>query len=192
MLVDLDPAMTELFSREPLSSLNNSALLNPKVQIRNEDAFVWVRTSTDTGFDVVIIDFPDPNNYGLGKLYTDAFFRLLKQKMSPDGVFSIQSTSPIFSPAAFACVVATVASVGWVATPYHSYVPSFGEWGFVLATTTPPQFRPLPQGLRSFNDQSLDLLLRFPPDLEPKNGEINRLDNQVLVQRYTEDWYASP
>src|SRR5688572_14461764 len=67
-LVDLDPAMTEIANAVPaLGELNKHALDDPRVHVTNADAFVWLdSTPTDT-FDVVIIDFPDPNNFALGK-----------------------------------------------------------------------------------------------------------------------------
>lgn len=33
----------------------------------------------------------------------------------------------------YKCIVSTLEDAGFVATPYHALVPSFGEWGFVLA-----------------------------------------------------------
>ena len=36
-------------------------------------------------FDFVVVDFPDPTNYSLGKLYTTAFYRLLAKHVSASG-----------------------------------------------------------------------------------------------------------
>jgi len=76
-LVDLDPEMTRLFSRhEVLTRQNLDSLNSPKVKIINADAFLWLEENREF-FDFVAVDFPDPSNYSLGKLYTTAFYRQL-------------------------------------------------------------------------------------------------------------------
>src|SRR4051812_24223153 len=58
-LVDLDPAVTALFSRHPLlTKLNRGALSSPKVRLINADAFVWL-AETSQMFDFAVVDFPD-------------------------------------------------------------------------------------------------------------------------------------
>jgi spermidine synthase len=79
--------------------------------------------------------------------------------------------------------------VGLTATPYHALVPSFGEWGFVLAHRRP--FRPattLPPGLRFLTPQGVPALLQFPPDMARVPAEANRLSNQILVTTFEAEW----
>ena len=84
-LVDLDPEMTRLFSRHPLlTPLNENALNSPRVRIVNADAFRWLEQNGET-FDFVVVDFPDPTNYSLGKLYTNSFYRLLEKHLAANG-----------------------------------------------------------------------------------------------------------
>jgi len=189
-LIDLDPMMTEMFTDHPeLSALNAYALTDSRVETINADAFHWVRTYEGEPFDVVIIDFPDPNNFSLGKLYSNLFYRMLMPVMSESGVLAVQSTSPIYSPRAFWCIAETIGHEGFQTQPYHAYVPAFGEWGFVLATKKDPGVhRRLPEGLRFLDDESLSLLFVFPVDLQKKEVPINRMDNQALVRLYEEDW----
>ena len=84
-------------------------------------------------FDFVVVDFPDPTNYSLGKLYTAAFYRLLSNHLSASGMLVVQSTSPLFARQSYWCIAETLKEAGLRTYPYHVYVPSFGEWGFVLA-----------------------------------------------------------
>ncbi len=42
----------------------------------------------------MVVDFPDPSNYSLGKLYTTTFYAELYRILSPEGIAVIQSTSP--------------------------------------------------------------------------------------------------
>src|SRR5579862_6953577 len=127
VLVDLDPEMTRLFSNNPLlTALNGRSLLSPKVQVVNADAFLWVDSAPDV-FDFIVVDFPDPTNYSLGKLYTTAFFTALGHHLSERGAFVVQSTSPMFARKSFWCIAETVRQAGFTTAPYHAYVPSFGE-----------------------------------------------------------------
>lgn len=190
-LVDLDPEMTRLFSTHPeLTRLNGDALSDARVRIVNADAFVWLESSREL-FDFAVVDLPDPSNFSLGKLYTTAFYRELARHIAPGGHFAVQSTSPLFARQSFWCIVRTIEESGLRATPYHVYVPSFGEWGFVLAGRDP--FRPpdtLPDGLRFLTAATLPALFEFPADMGPVPVEPNRLNTQMLVRYYEHEWEA--
>lgn len=188
-LVDLDPEMTKLFSTNPmLLDLNRSSLKAPQVRVINADAFPWL-DHTDEQFDFIVVDFPDPTNYSLGKLYTTAFYRLLSKHVSAGGLFVVQSTSPLFARNSFWCIDATLKQAGLSTWPYHVYVPSFGEWGFILAGKngydTPAS---LPGGLRFLTARNTPELFRFPLDMLPVSSEANRLNDQVLVRLYEREW----
>jgi spermidine synthase len=188
-LVDLDPEMTRLFSENPLlTTLNQGALTDRRVRVVNADAFAWL--DRDAGrFDVIIADFPDPHSFSLGKLYSRAFYRLARTRLASGGVLAVQATSPLFARRAFWCIVETIRSAGLDPRPYHVYVPSFGEWGFVLASRDPlAPPRAYPPGLRFLTAEATPALFAFPPDMAPVPVEVNRLDNQVLVQYYAADW----
>jgi len=188
-LVELDPAMTALFQTEPLlTQLNADALHSPKVKVVNTDAFGFLENSSEV-FDVVVVDFPDPTNFSIGKLFTNAFYALLDKHLSASGYAVIQTTSPLVARKSFWTVVGTIESVGLKATPYHAHVPSFGEWGFVIASRRPYRLpTALPEGLRFLNLASLPLLFDFPQDMARLPTEVNRLSNQVLVTTYEEEW----
>ena len=188
-LVDLDPEMTHLFSTQPmLTALNQKSLLSPRLLVINEDAFVWVDANAES-FDFIVIDFPDPTNYALGKLYTTAFYRAVARHLSSQGFIVVQSTSPMFARDSFWCIAETIRHTGLQIFPYHVYVPSFGEWGFVLAGTRsygPPKV--VPDGLRFLNPEFIPSLFQFPPDMAQIPMPVNQLNNQVLVQTYENDW----
>ena len=130
-LVDLDRKVTDVARDYPaLVSLNQGALGDPRVEVVNADAMRWFAETTRR-FDVVILDFPDPGNYSVGKLYTERFFRTARERLDPGGALVAQSTSPFIAREAFWCVVHTLASSGFTVVPYHAFLPSFGEWGFV-------------------------------------------------------------
>jgi spermidine synthase len=188
-LVDLDPAITNLAKTAPwLAELNRGSMSDPRVHVINDDAMVWLAEG-DTRFDVAVVDFPDPNNFALGKLYTTRFYKLLKARMADDGVVVVQSTSPLVARRSFWCIVRTIEAAGFMARPYHAFVPSFGEWGFVLATTREfASIGTLPAGLRYLTLAELPGLFLLAPDMQAVPVEVNRLNNQVLVHYYEEEW----
>jgi spermidine synthase len=188
-LVDLDPEMTKLFStHRELRRLNGDALLDPRVTVVNADAFSWVDTPGEP-FDFAVVDFPDPSNFSLGKLYTTTFYKMLMRRLTPDATFVVQSTSPLFARQAYWCIVATIEQAGLAVAPYHVYVPSFGEWGFVLAgRSTPGMPTTLPDGLRFLTTRSLPELFDFPVDMARVPVEPNRLHTQQLVRYYEREW----
>jgi spermidine synthase len=188
-LVDLDPAMTRLFSQTGLlRALNGDALTDRRMHVVNADAFRWVR-ETKARFDVIIVDFPDPVDFSVGKLYTETFYRMLRPHLAPGGMAVIQSTSPLVAPAAFWTVAQTLEAAGFQTRPYHVYVPSFGEWGFILAGLADPGMttRLLP-GNRFLSDATARQALFFPLDMARRPVPVNRLDNQALVRSFAEEW----
>ncbi len=193
-LVDLDPDMTRVADSVPaLGELNKNSLHDPRVHVTNADAFVWLDDVSTEPFDIVIVDFPDPNNFALGKLYTTRFYNLLKQKLRPDSSVVIQTTSPLIARNSFWCVMKTLESSGYTVRPYQTTVPSFGIWGYALAKLQPfeaPQKPPANIELRFLNDQTFASLFEFPADTSKPDEdlEINRLDNQALVRYYEAEW----
>jgi spermidine synthase len=189
VLVDLDPAMTRLFSQNALlTDLNQGSLRSRKVTVVNADAFLWVDSAPDL-FDFVVVDFPDPTNYALGKLYTTVFFAALGHHLSDRGAFVVQSTSPMFARKSFWCIEQTIKEAGYRTFPYHAYVPSFGEWGFVLASRhgyAPPEI--LPPGLRFLSAANLSNLFDFPADMARIPMPANHLNDQVLVRTLEAEW----
>jgi len=188
-LVDLDPAMTELFRETPLlARLNGGSLSDPRITVINADGFRWVRED-DGLYDAIVIDFPDPTDFSLGKLYSTTFYRSLRQRLAQGGMVSVQGGSPYVAPGAFWTVTATLEEAGFETRPYHAYVPSFGEWGFILASPNgvPEESDILPGG-RFVTAASESVLFEFPPDMAPVPAEPNRLDNQLLVRIFANEW----
>jgi spermidine synthase len=192
-LVDLDPVMTQIFASNPLLlSVNQRSLQHPKVQVVNTDAFVWLRNN-QRQYDFIVLDFPDPSNFSIGKLYSIAFYNLLHRALAPGGRAVVQSTSPFAAPRSFWCINHTLQAAGFYTNPYHNLVPSFGEWGYILAGKdsayqVPQQF---PPGLRYLDGAVAQQLFVFPKDMTTdKPLAINRLNNQALVDYFEEEWGA--
>jgi spermidine synthase len=190
-LVDLDPAMTRVFkNHQGLVALNRGSLSDQKVKVINADAFVWLG-ETEMRFDFICIDFPDPSNFSLGKLYSQTFYERVKSVLSETGVMAVQCTSPYVARKSYWCIEKTLATVFKHTLAYHTLVPSFGEWGFLLAGQHIKQFPQLKlkQGELRFYNCDVDQMMRlFPVDMGKVEVEVQRLNDQVLVRYFEEEW----
>lgn len=189
-LVDLDVSMTNLGrGNETLRRLNDGSLHDPRVTIINRDAMAWMR-ETEASFDVVVLDFPDPSNYSLGKLYSSTFYQEVKARLRTDGTLVVQATSPLFARRSYWCIVTTLEQVGFATQPYRVLVPSFGEWGFVLArhrAFDPPAW-PEALLLYELDQKRWNTMFSFDEQTARVDTEANRLNNQRLVGYYNEEW----
>jgi spermidine synthase len=188
-LVDLDRRMTSLSNAFPaLADLNHHSFRDRRVHVVNEDAMAWLEAHPGR-FDAVIVDFPDPNNFALGKLYTTRFYHLLRDHLSPEAAVAVQCTSPLFARRSYWCIIRTMEAAGFVVEPYQTTVPSFGVWGFALARLHPfPQPTRIALPMRFLDPPTLASMFVISPDMAPVPVEINRLDNQMLVRYYEQEW----
>ncbi|MGL5472247.1 MAG: polyamine aminopropyltransferase, partial [Shewanella sp.] len=145
-LIDLDATLVQLFTSpgddmparlsHAMLALNGNAFKDPRVKVIHDDAFNGVDKLIASGmnYDAIIVDLPDPSHPDLNKLYSDYFYRKLKELISNDGALTVQSTSPYHAQKAFISVGKTLALAGFNVKQYHHNVPSFGEWGWSIAT----------------------------------------------------------
>ena len=192
VLVDLDPAITKAFQTLPLAlKLNDGALNNPRVTVLNQDAFLFL-DEHQGHFDLTVVDFPDPGNYSLGKLYTVSFYEKLRERIGMRGVVVVQSTSPYFARQSFWSINATMKQAGFTTLPMHVYVASFGEWGYVIGggkgLRQPTQLRLPPKQLKFLDATSMAQLFSFPRDMSAVDAPVNRLSEQKLVRLYNKEW----
>lgn len=192
VLVDLDPAVISFCSTNPLiKDLNNDSLKNKKVKIINQDAYKYLE-NTKKKFDVIITDLPDPNNESLNKLYSNLFYRLMYHHLNQGGMVSIQSTSPYFANEAYWCIRKTVESEGFFTSGYHLNIPSFGDWGFTLASNknfSKEDIR-ISVPTKYLDDHIVQGIFHFGKDEKKSKDkvEINSLTNPVLIQYYQKAW----
>lgn len=191
-LVDLDPEMVRLFKNNPLlSQLNNHAFDAPNVRVVHDDAFQWLKKCQQR-FDFICVDFPDPSNFAVGKLYTQSFYKQMQQCLDDSGIAVIQSTSPYVAKKSFWCIDRTIRSSGLNTLPYHVYVPSFGDWGYIMASRRKvlngnETYLP---GLKFIDSAVFRQSIVFPEDMVYRGNEVNKLDNQILVHLFEEEWAA--
>jgi len=189
-LVDLDPRITELFKSNPaLQQLNHRSYHDPRVKVVNADAWKFLE-SCKILYDTIIIDLPDPNNVSLSRLYTKSFYTLVHQHLAFSGTMVVQSTSPMYARQAFYSIVNTIESIGVEVMPYHTYVPSFGEWGFTLAMNHRilMDASKLPEGLRYLDADIIKNMSDFAKDMQAVDAEVNTLMYHPLMHYYNQGW----
>lgn len=187
--VELDPAVLDI-ARTRLVEDNEGALTDPRVDVIVDDAFTWLRRGgdgevPDGGFGAVLVDLPDPRNAALARLYSQEFYAFIDRVVSDDGLMVVQSGSPYSTPHQYWRTVSTVGSAGWSTTPYHTYVPTFGDWGFVLAgkSESEPELRLRPdvEGLRYLRSGVLAAATEFGGDVSPMALDPSTLDRPRIL-----------
>ncbi|WP_018247375.1 polyamine aminopropyltransferase [Orenia marismortui] len=192
-LVDLDQRMTDLAQNlDYLVELNQNSLQNEKVSIYNQDAYQYLEESSKK-YDVVIVDLPDPNDESLNKLYTSNFYHLIYDHLGDKGVVVVQSTSPYFATKSFWMIHHTIKSSGFYTLPYHTYLASFGDWGFNLGTKG-FRFNPLELKVevatKFLTTRQVASLFEFGQDILEVKEEVgvNTLTRPRLIREYNRAW----
>ena len=198
VLVDLDPVITDLFSKRALlTALNGGSLNDSRIQIVHQDAMAYLADGTRL-FDVIIADLPDPNTLHLSKLYTRQFYRLMVKRLAADGVFVTQAANAFRTREAFWCIAHTLGSVKergpstrpLNVKPYTVHVPSFGQWGFVMASPGPLATEGLryPEALRFLTAELTPNLFTFSRDQAELETPINTIADHALLRLYREGY----
>jgi spermidine synthase len=190
-LVDIDPEMTRLASTYPaLVRQNENAFADKRVRVVHADAYKFLEEGSQK-YGVIIGDLPDPNHEALAKLYSREFYGLIRRRLGVGGIFVTQATSPLMARDAFWCVDATVRAAGFATTPYHVYVPSFGDWGFILARPgqTPPdltraRFAESGLSLRYLSSLSPAVMTAFDADSSKVDADVTTLDFPRVLRLY--------
>jgi len=210
VLLELDPQIIQFFS-EPvmqhgevinrqLLELNQYALQDSRVDIRLGDAFSSVDELLAQGsiFDTIIVDLPDPNHPDLNKLYSSRFYAKLHSLLSGDGAIAIQSTSPFHAKEAFISIKKTVEHAGFKQTEqYHANVPSFGEWGWTIATKAGKSAKHRIEALPvlPIDDGWITKELMLGAfafnqgfyDIEPEI-QVNRINSNLIIEYHRKGW----
>ena len=190
VLVELDPHIVRLFrDRDGLALLNDYALRSPKLTIVQADAFTWL-DSNEEMFDAIVIDFPDPTNFSLGKLYTTSFYERVDRHLAAGGFAVVQTTSPLLARRSYL----DRGEHDRGGRPDGHAVPraraELRRMG-LRADGSPARGRRRARCRRAcaFSPSTaLPALLQFPPDMARVSTQPNRLSNQVLVHTFEEEW----
>lgn len=191
-LIDIDPEITQISKNyTPLVEINKGSLNDPRVKIKNIDAYKFLEKDLQL-YSAIIIDLPDPDNINLSKLYSKEFYQIAKKRLKKDGVIVTQSTSPFFSKQAFWCINKTLESTDLYVYPYHVDVPSFGDWGFNMAFFYKLNITDLKIKVptKFLNTEVVKTLFIFSPDilLDKDEIKVNSIIEPVILNYYITGW----
>ena len=191
-LVDLDPAVTHLAQRNIyITKLNKNALNRPGISVLNEDGLLFLQRE-HMAYGAIILDLPDPREEGLAKLYSVEAYNLCRRLLSPGGMLVTQASSPYYSREAYWSIAETLEKAGFAVHSYHLQVPSFGEWGFHMASVgkIDPAEIDFSVPMRYLDDEVWQTLHIFDGDMARLPVAANRLDKPVLARYYRRGWSA--
>jgi spermidine synthase len=176
-------------SYPPLVALNAGALRDPRLRIVTMDAHTFLEQDSRL-YDVIIADLPDPNSEVLAKLYSLEHYRLIRRHLAASGVFVTQATSPFFARDAFWCIVQTMQAAGLHTVPMHTYVPSFGDWGFVMAAARRlrPEQAQIQVPTQFLTAALLPQMLVFGKDVSAVPVDVSTLDQPLVLRYYLSGW----
>ncbi len=189
-LVDIDPAMTRLGQTfGPIVALNSGSLASPRATIVNTDGYRFLADSSDL-YQVIIADLPDPRSETLARLYSRDFYELVRRHLARGGIFVTQASSPYFVRRAYWSIAHTIAAAGLSVQPYHANVPSFGYWGFVLASDVKLSWGDidLRVPMRFLRKELLPGMLVFDPDSTEIPADVSTLESPSVWRYYLQDW----
>ena len=192
-LVEIDPKVVEL-SKKYLKSMNRECWKDDRLKIIYEDCRKFLKDTRDK-FDLVIVDLPDPKDDLSATMYSLEFYNTVYNVLSDDGIMVTQATSADYALGneSFAVIVKTLqASKFPIVRPYRYYVPSFGMWGFVLASKrydplniTKEDIRRVTKeiNLHTYDEDVHFAMFALPPWLKKRieSAEVNTIDKPVLL-----------
>ena len=190
-LVDLDAEVTTLGKEfTKIKKLNQDSLNDPRVSVFNEDAWLWLEQQGDL-FDVIIIDLPDPDTVDIARLYTVEFYKKVARRLSVGGVMITQASSPWVQRNSFWGVGSTLSEVFSSVKAVYSQVPSFGPWGYMMASNSPfVKQREIPSETQYIKESNWEFALEHPNDLPPIELPPNYLQTLLIMKYYNEAYEA--
>lgn len=136
-LVDLDEKVLYASKNvKEILSLNECAFSDRRAHVYAQDALEFIQ-NVKIRYDLIIIDFPDPENAVLAQLYTRETFEDIYHVLDEDGVLVCQSNCTDATPVVFWSIGRTMEAAGFYIDNYHTIIPSFGDWGFHIGAKKP-------------------------------------------------------
>lgn len=191
-IVDLDEEVFRISKENKhLTALNENALNNPKVTLVVDDAMNFLKNNSQQ-YELILADLPDPSNESLARLYSTVFYKLVKTKLTPYGVFATQATSPFHTRSAFWCIHETLKASDFAEVQaFHAYVPSFGDWGFVIASDYPIKAQNFKTNIpcKYLEPALVEKMFYFEKDInKPNNISPNHINQPNLLAYFLNDW----
>jgi spermidine synthase len=122
-LVEIDLAVVDI-ARKYLRHVHRGALEDPRLALKIEDGFAFVRNSTEK-YDLIVLDLTDPGGPS-GLLYTPEFYRACAARLAPMGAMTLHIASPVAQPERIRTTVAGLRGAFSNVAPYLVPIPLYG------------------------------------------------------------------
>ena len=164
-----------------LPSLAGGAFEHPRAELIIGDGLAYLRDVSEP-FDVILVDSTDPVGPAEG-LISEEFYRLAAGALSHDGIFAMQTGSPLLMRDELDAAAGRMRSVFPIVSTYLGHVPSYPGvlWSWTAASKTldpsVPRRTP-PAGLRYYTPDVHRAAFALPgyllPDVAPVAVEGGR------------------
>jgi len=145
--VDLDKKMVDIAGiHQILKYMNKGSLDDERVKIIIADAYQYVK-NTRKKYDAVYIDFPNPVDYNLSKLYSREFYFFVGKRLNEEGFIALDSPGIDF--------------VEWINVKTNLIESEAGNWEIYYNTLKTAGFRtviPYVSVLETDNQRARDIL----------------------------------
>ncbi len=199
-LVDLDPEVIEI-SKKYFFALHNDSWKDHRYEYVAMDGRKYVEEALRDSkkFDLVILDLPDPNNDILATFYSLEFYNDVYSLLDEDGMMATQATQADWALEAdgYVIIANTMRQSRFpIVRMYTQYIPSFGQWGFAIASK---RYDPLQISddeiadviaaieTNTYSEETHFSLFALPPwllkDME-NTHLINTMDKPVIIKEY--------
>ena len=199
-LVDVDPEVIKM-SKKYLLSIHNDSWKDHRYAYVAMDGRKYVTEALRDGkkYDLVILDLPDPNNDILATFYSLEFYNDVYSLLDEEGIMATQATQADWALDAdgYVIIANTLRQSRFpIVRMYTQYIPSFGQWGFALASRRYDPLRMCKEDIKdviadvktnTYNEEIHFALFALPPWLvqDMENTQvINTIDKPVIIKEY--------
>lgn len=136
-LAEIDLAVVDI-ARKYMANVHRGALDDPRLELRIEDGFAFVRKDTSL-YDLIVLDLTDPGGPS-APLYTPDFYRACAARLTPAGALTLHIGSPVAHAERIRATLAGLREAFAVVAPYLTSVPLYG--GMWMMACCAPQLDP--------------------------------------------------
>lgn len=132
-MVDIDGEVVQ-FCKKYMPAWHQGSFSDPRAELIIGDAKQFIEDGAHS-FDIIFSDLPSPaEDTPVYQLYTVEFFRKLKKRLAPNGIFTLQAGSgSMIQMDLHTKLYHTLKQVFPIVRSYSAHVPSFDvPWSFLL------------------------------------------------------------
>lgn len=112
-------------------------------------------------YDLIIIDLPDPENIEYAQFYSDSFFSLCINNLSPQGMLITNAGNVFLSNNLNNVVLGQIESLGLIPLELQAQVPTLGQRSWIIGSRQPVDLKSLRMTVdtRWIDQEAIDMML---------------------------------